>query len=184
MNDITDTLKLSTVATYLTPHFQVGFLSRRWASIVLTEHHMEWLCWRLSVENRLYVSPKKPVDISWRGLFQDLWQYRDTWEEEADTTLGASSTESSSFSKADRLMDPSTSEAKTFIERLEAASKRLAENPVLRRPPTPIKVHVRFRPPTNRHDTADDSKDAGKEVVLPLHQKLRLLKVWTPWWLT
>ena len=159
------------------PRFQVGCLSRRWASITITEHHMEWLCWRLSVENRLYVSPRKPVDISWRGLFQDLWQYRDTWKEEADTTMGASSAASAAFSKEDRLMDPSTAEAKTFIERLEAASKRLADSPVLRRPPTPIKVHVRFRPPTNRHDKADGSKGEGKEIVLPLHQKLQLLKV-------
>lgn len=105
-----------------------------------------------------------------------MWQYRDTWKEEAGAIVGASSAASSSFSMEDRLMDPSTSEAKTFIERLEAASKRLAENPVLRRPPTPIKVHVRFRPPTNRHDKADGSKNEAKEIVLPLHQKLRLLK--------
>ena len=160
-----------------TPRFQVGFLSRRWASIVLTEQHMEWLCWRLSVENRLYVSPKKPVDISWRGLFQDLWQYRATWKDETDATAGASSAGSDSFTKADRLLDPSTLEAKTFVERLEVASKKLSEDPELRRPPTPIKVHVRFRPQTNRHDTADDSTSNAKEIVLPLHQKLKLLKV-------
>jgi len=155
----------------------------RWsvASFAAQGAHWEWMCQRLSAESLLFCPPTLGSTSNWRQLFVELFPLRSIFDAEASD--GALSPSKDLLARLDRQLEG----GEALTEEEEAASSALLAKRLKvqeRKPQTfEVKVCARIKPAPVEPEQVDKSQGAGPKnldmgvsVVLPLHQRLQLIR--------
>mmetsp|Transcript_4697 Transcript_4697/g.21388 ORF Transcript_4697/g.21388 Transcript_4697/m.21388 type:complete len:688 (+) Transcript_4697:74-2137(+) len=125
--------------------------------------------YQLARESKLYVSEIEHSGLpvsggTWRREFFRLWTCRDRWREAAEE--GDANGEHGDETPEDRLARLTDAEGEAFDARNEAARFEAGS----------IRVGVRMRPRGIGAAVTGPASDPGRGIVLPLHQRLRMIK--------
>ena len=125
--------------------------------------------YQLARESKLYVSEIEHSGLpvsggTWRREFSRLWTCRDRWREAAEE--GDANGEHGDETPEDRLARLTDAEGEAFDARNEAARFEAGS----------IRVGVRMRPRGIGAAVTGPASDPGRGIVLPLHQRLRMIK--------
>jgi hypothetical protein len=153
-------------------------LNRMFLRMATDDKYFRWLCFRLAKEHGVYVPVKLPTSLrNWRNLFQELYCLKDMWNVSLQTSIKNNET----------LQENEANEAEAGdipFEWLPAAPQKTDR--------CNIAVYARFRPhveTTDKSTTTEndnvlsdlnngyDGKSRKNRVVLPLHQKLSLIRM-------
>jgi kinesin family protein 5 len=188
-NFSTPTIELTLILNFCTweDRFNVGYLNKRWSSFTHSREYFKMMCNQLELESGVYISPvtQLPINETWEQLFYDLFKLRKMWfpREENIIIPSINNINGNNMNETEshwRNGNTSIGEVLPF------------ESNIIRTPGTgsnndgkyKITVFARFKPPTPSIEDIDSLEEQDKEnnknikeVSLPLHQRLSMIKM-------
>ncbi len=177
------------IISFLPYRYRVNILAtlnKRWKYVTSQNTHWHFLCNCLANEKNLYISPRLPAAESWRKMFFRMWKHKNMWK---PTKLSQEQQNELENIEINLLEDQV--EIYGNVERRESnerddgniLSTKLPDNV----DENCIQVAVRFRPKIKKdgknfsNDDKENNEENNEEAqalfVLPLHQRLQLIKL-------
>ena len=188
-----------TIISYMPYKYRIkvlATLSKRWKYLTKQPEHWHFLCRCLADENCLYIAPRLPAAESWKNIFARMWKHKNMWK---PTELSLEQQNELESIQIDLLEEQVERDGNVEGRTNGETNNTDTEGSTIIAPDfeddNNIQVAVRFRPKKKKADGKkfgnDDDKensngsDDGEEeeerqdamFVLPLHQRLQLIKI-------
>jgi hypothetical protein len=174
---------------------RISSLSKYWNSHTKTSHFYRYLCYRLCMENGIYVPSSVPPNETWKTLFLDLYKLRYLWKPQAiSSSDGFQITSTSEFKERFKisvyvkfrplegfLMDnkpslkcnPIPYSGKKFSHSASSPS-RLSSTSTS---PTTSTSSSPSRGSMKSNEDSESEEKENREITLPLHQRLAMIRM-------
>ena len=174
-------------------------ISRGWTLFARQPYHAQWCAQRLAAESMLYIPSVLPPGVNSAAIFASLWAQRNlwsptesdlarvrTWKMDLEEALraGCPLEDIAAAAAAEEEEDGTDGSSVKEEEEVAAVSVTPAElcaafgidDPTNQLAPG-VRVIARFKPPTEAAPGTESAAAAAREFVLPLHQRLQLIRM-------